>query len=1642
MKSKIFKISVILLLIMTMTMVNFIYIGKTFISYAVDDISTNVKNIEFGAYFKDENGQKVTALKPVGNEANLLLQITVKQDGYFNGQIELQNANFRLKEIVGTNDFVNKMEGNIITLNQINAGSTVEIEVKVELLKQEVFDLNFLEMESQIQLKGIYKDSSERDISVLSSKSVQLSYPSANITEENLVREMEVITNKNIKMNEEERKVVQVALRLGLKDNGYPIKSIYIENKAPKVADNSYPEVSEVVYMNMMTNWKSDTKSNAEGTITSMELTNVAQDGKIIWKSQGEEEIIITYIANAGTTIESQEISASVKMTLYDGQEITLDAKTNLDSSKELDNTITTKIENKENEMYKGKLYEGLDREFSTNTTVFVNLANAHEYLEIKEDNVFGQIDGDITNGTSANVVYQSTVLNKEQWMKILGEEGVITVLNKKGETIAKLDKNTQTDEQGNLILDYQGGEEGIILKTTTPVEAGKLELTHHKILKDNTNLDLKTIPYFGTVSYVTDNLVTERKIGKDNQNIAMMELKEPRTEAKLEINKESLSTAITNSIEMKVVLKTNNEAYDLYQNPVITIALPEDVENISLTKIEMLYEEEMKIKTYRVEGKNIIVELEGEQTNYKGESVEGANIVIYADVTLNGKAATKDAQIQVAYTNQKASQPMEEIVVPIKVEAPTEITAIYEVPDLGVKTTSQEENRTVSLPIGGEARQVESYIEIVNNKPTAIHDVAILGRFPTASNENTINTNIVEGIKLQGIENVTIYYTENENATTDLEDAENGWTETIIDGTKVKKYLIMVGQIETQARMIATYQTQLPADLEYNQNAKQWYEVSYTDSQTKAQNKVNSAQIEMTTGVGPRIEVALIGKVGSEDLQNGAKVKAGEVIKYKVEVSNTGSEAVNGVKIVAPIPEGTTYVEAKPNYEYTGPSYYQEVEKQVYEDTIESIAAGEKAVKEYEVRVNKEIESGKEIKNAIEITAGELVEKTNELQYISEVGDIRISVKRVTDRNTPLYTGGTVQYFAMVENTSDQVKENVQVQTNLSEDVSVERLLLMTGMEEKEVSDDELHPMTEVVNTEVQNVEITEEQLLQNGTGEENLKSEELEYSDNINIGDLQPGEVKVLSYDIAIKRENVDLDNIRFSTIAKQENQSYRSNEWNDEIRHFDISLEMTSNVTDTYIKAGDTLEYTVKIKNMSEVRTEGLVISDVIPEELTITKIVKDGQEMELPDTNSLQLDVTIEPLAESSIQIETVVNYAETQEQPVTITNKAEAKVYGNVVVTTPELTHIIEVTSEEENDNNDISDNNVAEGNRIISGVAWYDENANGIKENNEKLLQGIAVKLLNIETNQFVKNTSGDVIQVTTNEKGVYTLDHIGNGKYVVVFEYDTNQYALTKYQVEETSNSNSAMMNELLIEGNRQQVASTDMIEVFNSNIANINIGLIKLQNFDLKLDKYVSKMMIQNSQGTTVKEYQDETIAKVELDGKAINGTTVIIEYQIKVSNVGEVPGYVKKIADYIPSDLNFSSELNKDWYQSGSTLYNTSLANTKLEAGETKTVTLTLTKTMTENNVGRVNNTAEIAESYNELGIADSNSTPGNRVQGENDTGAADVIISIKTGGIVLFTSMIGVAIVLLGAVVIFFQNKKMKISQNTRKIDKVS
>ena len=1614
MKGKVFKVFVVLMLILAMTMTNFVFVGSSLISYAFDDISTNNKNVEFGVYFKDDNGGQISSIEKsvYSEDIKLGIHLKVKQQGYFNGKIELQNSNFTLKET--QNDYINKIEGNTITLNQINAGSEVELEIPIEIKREETFNIGLLDMESVIKLNGIYRDSSQKDKEVESSKKVTLKVIPENKTPENIEKTAKIITNKNLQVAGQEKRVVQILLNVGLKDNSYPIKEININANVPEM-NGTQADASAVVNLNTMTN----SQYNYENKQLNVNLKNdTSQENMVTWKKDGSESIVLTYLYDVNN-VQDITVNGNIEITLYNDEKI----ETNIDDlliskDDQKEEVVTANIENSESTIYKGKLYQGIDREYTTTDVVNVNAANILNYIEVREQDVFAaQADYEKNvplQGTNANTLYRKTTINKEQLIKVLGEDGSLAIRNASGEQIAVITKDSQADENGNIVIDYgETMQAGIVIRTTAPITGGEISITNNKVIKTNDEKIVKNAVDFNTALFVTTNLNEGQQTPK---NLVKTKLEETTTESYLEVNKSELSTVIENDVEIKAVLKSKSELNDLYRNPVLKIQFPEEIEQITVSNISMLYEDELSIKNAYLNGKELTIEIQGEQTHYSESAVEGPTIIINGKLKLNRKTATKDTQIVMSYSNEKAKAYTNDAKATkdIKIVAPTDVTTVTTIEQLGIEEVNQDSTKEVMLERGTKAKEITPKIEVINNKSNAIKDIKVLGTFPTGTTEESIGINVTSPISAEG---ATVYYTENENATDDISNEDNGWSEVIQNPASVKKYLIAKDEVNSQESIIATYNAVIPENLEYNENASQDYQVNYVDATTNSGNTVKATQVKLTTGVGPKLKANIKAKVGNDELKDKAEVKAGEVIKYTLEVSNVGTETVNNATISGSVPEGTTYVEPKDNYEYTGASYYKEVtDKKAYEGTIETIEVGKTITKEYEIRVNKDITDGKVITNKCTTKYNDVTTESEELSSTLKSGDIRVTVKRITDRNQELFNGSTVKYVSIIENMSSENKENIKLKTSTNSNVDIENLSLSTGTfdSNKEISDDEILDADEA--RAEKNDSISEKIT-------ENITTEDIEYTDEINLGDFKQGEIKVLTYSLRIK-ETYDS---KFSTEVYQNNNKYRSNLWNDNVLRRDITMTMTSTTESKYVKNYDTFEYVINVIN-NGTTNEPIDLDDEIPDGVEVSNINVNGEDVEFSDASNISVEFDLDKGETIVVKIKVeVINYKDKYNSKI-ITNQAVASVEGVEVAKTEEVTHIIEAEKEinnADNRNNDIDDNNITNGNKIISGIAWYDANANGKRDQNENTLSGITVNLLNAETNQLVKDKNGNAISATTSDNGTYVLSNIGNGKYIVVFNYDTKQYSLTKYKVdgvEESKNSN-ATMNDIVIDGANKKVASTDIIQINNNNISDINIGLIKLQNFDLKLDKYVSKVIVQNKAGTSTTEYTDSKMAKAEIHSKQINGSTVLIEYKIRVTNVGEVEGYAKKIVDYMPNDLKFSSELNKDWYKTNTGLYNSSLANEKIAAGESKELTLVLTKSMTENNTGLVNNTAEIAEAYNELGLADSNSTPGNKTQGENDMSSADVIISIKTGEKIFYITLIVViTLVILSAIAV--------------------
>ncbi len=530
-----------------------------------------------------------------------------------------------------------------------------------------------------------------------------------------------------------------------------------------------------------------------------------------------------------------------------------------------------------------------------------------------------------------------------------------------------------------------------------------------------------------------------------------------------------------------------------------------------------------------------------------------------------------------------------------------------------------------------------------------------------------------------------------------------------------------------------------------------------------------------------------------------------------------------------------------------------------------------------------------------------------------------------------------------------------------------------------------------------------------------------------------------------------------------AKANNETYRSN-INNEVNIkavTDFEFDMTSNLENKEVGTGDIITYTIKIKREKSSSSTPITVQDTIPFETTLRKatvIHEDGQteELEIKNNEFSYIDDFI--TGEMTIILETIVNYSPVQTEDIEISNKASLLgTLNKELGTSREIKNTIKAPSQNNPNNPSNPDNpynpdnpnnpsnpdnpynpggNNQNANRSIYGIAWIDSNLNGAKDDFENTVPNIPVKLLDPTANDFVKDSNGNDIQAYTDDKGFYQLSNVPQGTYIVLFEYDTTQYSVTEYKkegVDETISS-KVLSKTLKINNQEKTYAITDIVRLGEVSLSNINIGLITKGKFDLSLDKYISKIVVSTNDEVKTYNYNKETLAKVELSGKKIDGANVIIEYDIVVTNNGEVSGYARKIQDQIPSDLKFSSELNQDWYQSGTALTTNSLENEVIVPGESKTIKLVLTKSMTSDNTGIVTNTAEILDSYNEEGIADVNSTPGNGNQSEDDMGSADVIISIKTGSALVYTAIILIIVVMTGIAVYIIRKDTLLLNED--------
>ena len=1630
-------------------------IGEVFAS---GTMTTNQTNVEFDTYFKDNETKTKAAIKTIGEKNYLYITIKVNNKGYLkNIVVDLDNPNFKVEDEFTAKE-VSKIENNKIYFNQIVKGEAVELAIPIEMITatSEKISLSQIYKENKIKFTGTYVDGDGNEKQAKKDVTVNLAWTAEKYPELNIG------VSKFIpyEINGEKYLVLQMNVESYLKDNNLPVKEDKIEISIPSIDGVKPEEVKVVANTTKATNgdesganfsssnYNYDANSNK---VTIMVENEANAQGEVSWSKQAKDEFLVT-------CIYKKEITKSVPVTLEASSEISIyessitKARRSKSSQENMQDQIGELVETEvttTESLSKGQIYANYETTAKKETEYTENITTNVGLTKIGNTELLNKVELNLTG--ESYTYFKELKISKSNFDKILSEEGNIKIYN--GTTlVATIDKNTQADEQTYVVDLKDLNVSALKIETSKPVVEGKLELKLTKAVKNEITLskaqakELTKLEEKVTMTALKDtNKVTQKAVTKE------IALTEPTSQAELVMDNTNLSTIVTNKdVKITAILKTNTLDCNLYKNPTLKITLPKYIETINVKNVEVLFDTEgskLTLKENKVvenaDGtKTIEVTLEGMQTEYAIAAVaKGVNVVITTDLTVNKLTPSKQEEIKMAYTNA-STQETNEVSTAVNFVAPTGVvttTAISNYKKNGEALTAiSGEAKVATIETMAEARNTKFEMTVINNYNNTIDNISILGRIPAKGNKevvtgsdlgSTMDMPLVNGIVVNSKDNnkVTIYYSENVNATKDLALSTNGWTSTPTDLSKVKSYLIVFTDytMNTGDSVNFSYEAQIPANLQHNASAYGNYGVYFNNNLEAGtiQDKASSVKVGVTTGKGPILETSISSNTTEE-------VATGKFIKYTVKVKNAGEDITEDVKVTVDLPQ---YLSIINFFEGESGQYTKDYASTQYVAEIGSIKPNEEITKSFWVVVNKltvedicKDESHYETYNGAKYHKSDITHSDSEykttasLKAVVTAKDLAKAVesKEVTNNIRKAYfniSTSTTTNGLEVLNEGDEFVYNISVKlydANVTAKNTIVKVNIPSELEYEKAEVSKFNTEKDSYDTTTDGINFNE-------------KNREL----TINLGDVTYSDSKTIKITSKVKALNDGEYEKAINSVAKISADGIAeetSNAITDTISKEGLEVTQTASIPEgSSLSAGEKFSYKFTIKNIGGNIIGNLSLTDNLPKEVeyintTYTIAGKTKTINNIDSENKTTLSISI-PKGETAVVTINVV--AKQSDEKVKIENSATITT-NTINVETNKISHIIEQTEYEK-------PGDITTIVRKISGQVWKDENNDGIKDESETKVENVEVLLFNNETGSLVTDKDGNILKVVTDKDGKYTFQSVAKGKYTIIFLYDNVNYSATTYRkqdVDDTKNSD-AIDSKITINGEERIAGITEEIDVTDSNIYNIDLGLVSNPKFDLRLDKTVTKITVQDGKNTDVYDYKNVKVAKKDLIGKDVNNTSIIVEYKLRVTNEGAIAGYVKKLVDYMPSEMKFNSELNKDWYTSeNGILYNSSLANTLINPGESKEVTLILTKKMTEENLGLYHNTAEIYEAYNDLGIQDIDSTPGNNKAGEDDISSADVLITLKTGKTITF---FGLSITIIGTIAVgaYFVKKKV-------------
>lgn len=1683
--------------------------SATVVSYAADNFlsakalenqgtSTTNENVEFDVYY--DGGKHTVSADVNAEDTKLNIALKVKKAGYLkDAVVDFSDTNFKIAKTEESDNIqAVDAENKKISFNQINNGENVTETINIALDKKDEISEDMFDRDNTIKFTGTYVNAKGEEVAVKKDIVVHTSW-TASTAKAKL--DYEITKYIPYSANNVSKLITQGKITSYVENSVLPIKNTNIEVNAPKI-NNKYPEAVTVVANSTnatngdangdnfsKNNWSYDSTT---GKIT-ITVNNNAVNGKIQWAKNTADEFIVTYIYSSdvyeavkdSVTRVTYDASSSMNLYVQSGvNKVSAHVDGYEDQTKKIGDIVEFASDATKS-ISKGYIYNNKnaadenkkETEYVAQYTAHVSYADVIDAIVLKQDvDQFVTANGSEQSTTvgGVNYAYNKTLaISKQEFDKVFGENGEITILNETGTTLATINKDTEVKDNKIVVNLVPFNTNSITIKTSKPQAEGNVIFEITKALAKNIEYSTNQLKSFTQIKTSVTGTAKNSDIDiVSTESTKNVDLTEPTQKASITTSNNRLSTIVKNeNVEIKVTLENDSADDTMYTNPKIKITFPENIETINVKDCKVYFDDELEIDNDSIKSyenndgtKTLEFKLKGTQTKYNNAAAKGATVVLTTDITLNTLTPTTNTQITAEITNGDST--VTNVSTDVKYIAPSGVVTTNSMTgyngDEKIEVINGESQKAL-IPTKAEQKEVTFTMNVINNYENTLDHVVVLGRTPFKDNKDvstslSLGSNITmpltSGLTVTGVDasKVTIYYSENGEATTDLSNSQNGWTTSVTDYTKIKSYMIVLNEdyaMNGGDTITFTYKATLPANLDYDQEVYENYGVFFNNNKTSGTitDKAIATKIGFTTGSIAKLDAKLTSTIGE-----GASVKSGEILEYELTINNTGVVDAENTTVEIKLPselsfipqDGDDYTYKVPEDEEYDESRYEEL-LNLPENEVIDLTKYENLISELQQYEDNDGDSEVLKINLGKITANSTLKKT-------------LKFRAQSDETKKVELKATVGYSDMISvetNTVSNIIEKVYFDTQI-------------GSKYKSLKEGETYSFQIALRSSQYNYELENESIdnSRKNTVVTITLPDELEYDsikltrfneDTFEEDDItSTANVKVSGRKVTVKVGDVDGERgktlIINTKVGKLANEVYKkevtitSNIKADdtETENIDdisvtinkpgINVAQTANIpTGTTISAGEDFAYTFTIQNLSDIYLNDVEFIDALPTEVTfkyLEIVYEDGtidSSFDIDSDGSINTKFYLSAGQKVTINVHVVANSIEND---TNISNKAKFTHEDIKEVETNSVAHIIKHF--EKNDVNVDPDDNNKETRKVI-GTVWVDANKDGVKDANEQRVSGVKVLLLNNNTSNIAMNSNNEQCITTTGTDGSYMFNNVPQGKYSVIFFYDSAKYSPTTYKksgVSEEQNSD-AIDKTVNYEGKDQIAAVTEEIVLANTNQFNIDLGIVEDAKFDLKLDKVVQAITVNNGKNTKEHVYNSK-LAKLDFESKYANTSSMVVEYKFTITNEGGIAGYVKKLADYLPEELKFNSELNKDWYEGkDGVIYNASLANTIINPGESKEVTLILTKNMNgDDDFGLINNSAEIYETSNDYGALDIDSTPGNKATNEDDYSTANVLTSVKTGDVVIYTTLIITIITIVG-VGIYMIKKKVLI-----------